>query len=371
MKENKPVYTEEQIVFCLSLAADTLGHIEGIRPVIEGEIAKKLNKVLSDNEVIKLIGSWKVVWGPGVFQVYGSILADNSFNVVKSISSAPEQYVVAIAGTVERSLYAWLFENLDISITRKWPYGSNEKVSISNGTWTGLKNLQAIRPGPGQKSPGDAIEDFIKKEFKEKSNNAELVIAGHSLGGNLAAVFALWLADIKKSWDPKDKAIIKTYPSAGATSGNKAFAEYFDQRFDDDHAHRIWNSLDVIPHVWYDEGLAQIPGLYKPKIEHDDFVELLINMYRDHIKKINYTHVKSKAAMLSGTVKGDWQSLWPFIVEMVYQHVQAYIELLKVKDFEERFKTLTGLIPGAHLEDQTTDKKIEEFIQRFQELKNI
>lgn len=369
MKENE-IDEETKKVFSHALAADTLGHHTGCKEEIESQIKKDLNKVLPDAGIIKLIGAWDLVWGPGVYQHGCPDFAANSFYVVKSKTSNPEQYVVAIAGTVEDSLYTWLAENLDIFETCDWEYGPKKGEWISKGSWTGLKHLQEIKPSQGMKKSGVDIFNFLKDEFKNKQNQAELIIAGHSLGGNLAAVFALWLADIKGTWDPNNKSTIKIYSSAGASPGNEKFAEYFDNKFKD-HAHRIWNNLDVIPHAWNLDTMRKIPGLYLPARIYNIPVSLLVLglLYELCRHSRFYYHVPKNAPPLSGKIKNK-NILDPFVYfkEMLYQHIEAYIPLLQVEAFFKEFERLTKLKPGAHLALQATDKNLEAFTKRWQEL---
>lgn len=60
-------------------------------------------------------------------------------------------------------------------------------------------------------------------------------------------------------------ANVKVVSVAGFSAGNSAFAEYYDQTLGPNTL-RIWNSSDLVPHVWEVEALKIIPRLYSPNI---------------------------------------------------------------------------------------------------------
>lgn len=327
-------------------------------------MAIKLNNILSNDEVKALIGPWEVVWGPGIFQSLSSKISkipDNTIYVAKTKGKGTQvKYVVAIAGTTGNNFFSfdWLIEDFFVSAAIPWPYArpGSLKPHIALGTYIGFSILKTIKPCEGL--PGSrgyhglkhsqTILDFFKKEFRNRKDKAEVITTGHSLGGALSPVLALWLADTKPSWDPKNKSNIKTYPSAGATPGDKDFAAYYDSRLPpkpgpteplelQQYTDRIWNNKDVVPHAWNHDDLEKIPFLYMPEIIPDGWIFVITGIAWITSNGHNYTQIAAHMNALPGKTKNNWKTdpFGAFLKEALYQHVNAYIEMLKVEEFCE------------------------------------
>jgi hypothetical protein len=150
----------------------------------------------------------------------------------------------------------------------------------------------------------------------------------------MASTTALWLADTQGDlWDTEKQARVSAYTYAAPTAGNALWANYFHQQLGD-NAHRIWNSLDAVPHAWQVGDLKQIPNLYAPKIKAPVLIKLAVEGVLFLVKDNDYTQIPALAAdqqPLKGSVNTEHQ--WNnFVKQIEYQHVDAYIELLEVPD---------------------------------------
>ncbi|WP_041350709.1 lipase family protein [Nitrosococcus watsonii] len=205
----------------------------------------------------------KISMGPSVFKF--PLLAkyrDNTVYVVQSVNDE-SQYAIAISGTNPYEITDWIFEDFLVAHTHPWKYGSCPAgARISSSAALSLAIFQNLKPCQGIPGANLRLIDFINS-----ASVSNLTVTGHSLGGEMASTVALWLADIQgEQWDRQKNAKLYAYCYAGPTAGNNSWANYFHERLGS-HAHRIWNSLDVVPYAWEVSGLKQIPNLYKPSIE--------------------------------------------------------------------------------------------------------
>jgi Lipase (class 3) len=329
---------QTQTLFVLSMWAELGSSMKGsvidIETKLEAEIKADLQTARPE------IGEWELVWGPAVFQAFPSIFADNTIYVVKKASDAAiPQYVIAIAGTNPSSIFDGLVENTLLNPLRRWPYSSPVGLSpmVANGTSIGLSILQGLKPGPKITGAGTSISEFITLR---DSGRAHIDVTGHSLGGALASVFALWLFDTQPEWDPKGQAQVSCLPFAGPTAGNQDFAKYFMSSSLGSRSTRVFNALDVVPHAWSHRDLRQIPSLYDPDIpgERDPAVQGLVAVASAISWFDNFCQIYPDIASLPGgkvnkaIVEPGKTIFENFISQIGFQHVSAYFELLNIPD---------------------------------------
>ncbi|NER98456.1 MAG: methyltransferase, partial [Symploca sp. SIO1B1] len=130
-------------------------------------------------------------------------------------------------------------------------------------------------------SQGKLLIDYLKELTSSASKPISIAICGHSLGGALSPVLSLSLTDRRSEWDAEEKASLSVLPSAGFSPGNVEFATYYDHQLGT-VTDRIWNELDLIPHVYQQSLLDQARTFYEPDIQPNvltnkviDFFELL------------------------------------------------------------------------------------------------
>jgi hypothetical protein len=342
-----PTYTQGQSVFTLSIFANLGSTITGTVSQIEPALASTI-----DTQLISFqpeIGTWTVVWGPAVFQAPGSIRADNVMYVARggADTSMNGQLVVAVAGTDPYSAFDWLVEDGLVSTLVPWPTGappSSLDPRISLSTFTGLSILQAMRAGPREPGTGTGLLDLLTTG---QPGSPVVTVTGHSLGGALSPSLALFLSNTQGIWDPAGRTKIACLASAGPTPGNGDFATYFNSQLGTTTT-RIWNDIDVVPHVWQASDIAAIPDLYTPDITPD----LLVHALADAAGAISalggYTQIVPVTG-LGGTVNtslinsaaSDFEN---YFNQLKFQHVDAYPILLGVP----KVGTIWSAVAASH-----------------------
>ncbi|MEW6734317.1 MAG: hypothetical protein AB1489_23530 [Acidobacteriota bacterium] len=324
-------YNYEQIMLCLAYLAD-VGASSKIKDTscnTAEQIYQLMLKVLNSWEPIK--GQWTIVWGPGVFKFPFVKYYDNVLFIAQSTSN-PNTYTVSTSGTNPYSISDWLFEDFLVATQLPWPYGSpppslKPKISLSAGL--GLTILENLKPCANLPGAGILPMQYLSNAVqKAGSNSVNVYVTGHSLGGALSSVMALWLADTKAQWDAKNQATVNAYCYAGPTAGNGDFASYFDQRIGS-NTQRIWNSLDIVPHAWALSDLKQIPTLYQPQIQPEQWIVDTVKGIVDLLTALrsNYQQINPSQQPLPGKVNTKYSN---FLEQAGYQHVQAYLDLLGI-----------------------------------------
>lgn len=301
---------------------------------LSGTIANHLNTMapVKDN--------WELVWGPCVYKFpWIATFSDNNVYVVQNTHER-SHYVLALSGTNPYEITDWLFEDLLVAEMVGWAHGNPPSgASISKSAEISLSILQDLKPCPGIAGEGTRLIDFLNRA----AGISSLTITGHSLGGEMATTAALWLVDTQGlEWDMQKQTQVSAYCFAGPTAGNQIWVDYFHQKLGD-NAHRIWNSLDVVPHAWQLSDLKQIPNLYEPQLSAPLLLKLALDVFVFAVRDKNYTQIPAVAAdnqPLGGKVNTDWDS---FARQMAYQHVNAYMDLLNIPDVKVIVDVLVAL----------------------------
>lgn len=199
-------------------------------------------------------------------------------------------YVIAIAGTPPKSVFAWGVEDFGVGSVvnfSSWvASGFPDPLTtisildfipgeayISRGTATGLYALLTVPAPEGAVSAGTTLLDFVTN--LDKSASPRFITTGHSLGGALSPSLALTL--VTAGTIPADLAL--TYPSAGASPGDTNFADLFAKTFparpsNQPGSYKSWNrnlvnTRDMVPQAWCnqkslssEQNLENIPTLY-------------------------------------------------------------------------------------------------------------
>lgn len=158
--------------------------------------------------------------------------------------------VLAIRGTYPNPFSAayWDDANEDSPFgpMADWPGGGAAK--ISGGTATGLANLLALTDRGGV---------TLDAAVAALPAGATVTVTGHSLGGTLAPVVALHLAELFPDRQ------IEAASFAGMTPGNAAFAALFGAgTIMAGKVRRVYNTLDTVAYGW-DRVLATV-DFYQP-----------------------------------------------------------------------------------------------------------
>lgn len=347
-------YNPFQQTFALSMFSSGVDGISGT-PL---ELEEKLTQSINDNfsKYTDLIGTWKIAWGPVVFQSIIPLGEDHyADNIMYVAVNDANTYTVAIAGTNSKSIYDWIWEDANVKETVSWEYSpSISGVLISKGTSLGVSHLLDMKTTQGQ-----TLVDFLK-QIPNKSE-ATIIFTGHSLGGALSPTLALALMSPNNQFglNKSDWSNVYVYPTAGPTPGNSNFADFFSNVFPitpiglevwEAWNGLVWNNLDIVPHGWNLDTLPEISTLYAPHIEPSDEVEKFVNdlISFSTSSGTNYTQLKYQQP-LSGTFNTNHPD---FSGQAFYQHIPAYYDLLgvpeilvptrKMLEFEEKASKIFG-----------------------------
>ncbi|MFG6100053.1 lipase [Leptothoe sp. ISB3NOV94-8A] len=370
---NNGTYSFEQQIFSLSWSTILSFGFKGEASEIASQTKELLVNVLEDKEIQKLIGIWNLVWGPGVYagSLLSAIVPDKSLNSMFIVvpESDPEQAVVAIAGTNGSSLMDWIFEDFNVKETVPWPYGpSQTEAQISKGTYFGLDKLVNLESVDPTSNTSITAQQYLStRPFKN------IMVTGHSLGGALSPCYSLYLDETRSQWDLSESTIISCLPTAGPTPGDRNFSKYYDNRLLET-TNRQWNLMDIVPHAFNTELLAQVPDLYEPDLSASVDIKLLVRQIQRDTKSLNYLnvaphaedfpsqyyqpdvlikHTKSKVAediwefiqMLNASEKTleqdgvptlDIGSTLKFLIQALIQHTIGYIAHFNIDDFSKR-----------------------------------
>lgn len=252
-----------------------------------------LGKVSASQQYPQVQGDLELVWGPAFkmtdepdvpttvpsntylsmalqmsnYQEAGmNATALNTMYVARDRATAT--YYVGIAGTNSISVPNWILEDFQVgALATPWanPSSVPAGAQVFAGTALGLSFLQEITPLAGMPGAGQSIAQFLQSERDSQQSGGGISavrVSGHSLGGALSPVLALWLQDEVLPTTVNVTANIY----AGATPGNAAFQQYYNSRPLAQYTQVVDNSLDMVPHAWGADTLAAIPSLYEANI---------------------------------------------------------------------------------------------------------
>jgi hypothetical protein len=265
-------------IYAASLMATISYFDEGDPNNQKADMAKALAS-LTDPSVN---GPWKLVWGP----------ADND-GILSFVARAGDgSYALAIRGTLTTSSAEGFAANLwdDAEVAQvPFLYPQSAGANIAAGSNDALALLIAST----DPATDIGLLDYLRSVAYAKGNAISLVVVGHSLGGDIANLASLWLADQLGKVKPIQHAITP-YTLAAPTTGDQAFANLWNATFGSD-SYALVNTWDIIPMAW--NKLAALLKTYVPQggpsLYKDDYyyVYLPVELIQQYIIAENYTFV--------------------------------------------------------------------------------
>jgi hypothetical protein len=306
-------------------------------------VAREVNSWL---EEFSLIPRWQIVWGPAVYvaNVEGHTLTDAH----PAYDAEHSSYFISVAGTNGAALYD-LEEDFRVRVLRHWPYAApgSRPGKISEGSHLGLNILQEMTPGVGQHQ-GETLPQYLRHALRDAKGPVNVITGGHSLGGALSPLVALWLRDTQEQWDPRRVVPEDGFycrRSAGPTPGDKEFAAYYDGRLPKTTS--LVNNLDVVTKFW--DKLEEIEGLYESAgVQAPPQVKGLVRAFEHQIEGHTYTqlgygkrqYIAPLASINTSLIAEHGTACKNFMRQMGYQHVLAYFDMLGLAVPEKMRRTI-------------------------------
>ncbi|UPK72092.1 lipase family protein [Chitinophaga filiformis] len=199
---------------------------------------------------------WKIVWN-------GIQTIDANYAFI-AVDSTGNNYALIIRGSVpphsifsDWDLFAnWVLEDLGVVTMAHWPYASTPKPMISTGAYIAFTNMLLMQDSLGS---GLSINEYLLANTT--GNGKQLIIAGHSLGGNIANVYTSFYVDtLKQQGLSADNISLFTF--AAPAAGNGDFANDLDAKLPLTNAWHYQNSNDIVPNFPVFAGLVYTATLY-------------------------------------------------------------------------------------------------------------
>lgn len=255
-------------------------------------------------------GDWSIVW------IADDIAVPINFAFIAH-SAATGAYAIAIRGTYPDpfSPAYWSDANQDnpIGPMQPWPGDTGSGAQVAGGTWTGFQSVLGLM-GAGQ-SFAQAVAGLPA--------GATVYVTGHSLGGTLAPVIALWMSE------QAGLPVPTVYAFAGMTPGNAGFAALFGPGTALDG--RVWrynNTLDTVGYGW--DRVLDTRNFYQPAPSGGLLVEAAIVAMALRLIPYGYTGfgtiVELPGVLQPPTINC---SLVAYVLENLHQHLpDTYLSLL-------------------------------------------
>jgi hypothetical protein len=279
-------YSIEQQIHSLSLLSNAAFGVTSFNTItdLQGFVAKVITASLNDTTIQGFIGNdWQVIWGPVIWShnpIAIPAIADNT--MVLFYSPSQNQFVVAIAGTNIDSVYGWLTEDFGVHTNVTWQSILGNELTlpsqyadaaISQGAADGLSALLSMVDA-NSNTMLTVLQSQLASTTVNIPSGANVAVAGHSLGGALSPVLALYMQNLQ-DWNSNGKVTeIGVWATAGPTPGETNFASYYEYVIGSipqgNNASLTYtseyNTLDIVPHAWQSSTLEQIPFIYENNI---------------------------------------------------------------------------------------------------------
>ncbi|MBD80761.1 MAG: hypothetical protein CL840_17735 [Crocinitomicaceae bacterium] len=389
--------SQRQIMLSFAYLAYT-GEFMTAKTNVEQTILDNINKAMP--KIPPISGSagtdaWKVVWGPGIYQVPGAVYQDNMMFMVQNQVDT-SQFAIAIRGTNFLSDLNWLMEDFDVLQQVPWNYGHPQPGTtpvISEGASIGLHASLQMQGEDVSGNKMTLVECLQNQVNVQGAIN--VCVTGHSLGGMLCGTMALYLHDNQSTWDSTGNSVISSISFAAPSAGNVDFASYSDEVFSSltpppnwdsslgTNMDRVACSLDAAPLFYKASNITQVqsgktvsplfdiynlPGTGTDGIHGIDFTNLnfvsgaewivvldnILPIFTNVLAPRDYAQVESTATPLAGTFK-SLKSFSPpidistsdhdnnlssymkgFETQVAYQHSDSYPNILGVKELLDK-----------------------------------
>lgn len=238
----------------------------------DAKVAVQLCSLALDVNVVKDMGSvmpgWQVVWN-------GKPTIDDNYAYI-AFNASEKKYALVIRGSVFDGFKSWdtfanwILEDMNAIVMLSWPYApTTQKPLIAAGAYIAFTNLLFMEDSMGS---GKCIGEYLLTHAIEGGNN--LIITGHSLGGNIANVFASYFVQmlIDRNLSTSN---VSLFTFAAPASGNADFALDLDDKLP--AAWHYENQNDMVPKFPVFTGLVYTSNTFAPKTPDANQITVAFN----------------------------------------------------------------------------------------------
>jgi acetyl esterase/lipase len=274
-------------------------------------------------------GNWRCLWGPAQDSDESNLAFVAGYYT--ATSAAPEFICVTIRGTDVDVSDIWgileqIWEDIDGADPQPMPWALDDPARVASGTLDGLTVIQELT----DPTSGQTLSQFLTELYLQPANaNVKTVVTGHSLGGCLATIVAMWIRVLL----PNIQGVIQPITWAAPTAGNCEFATYYSELFPT--ARRFQNTLDIIPKAL--QHLGDIDDVYANNdLSAPSFVEFCIRGMMDLMSDNGATYMQPSqgAQILTGNFltcdQGDW-----YAQALHQHHLATYLSVLTGQPLDE------------------------------------
>jgi len=209
------------------------------------------------SDINNYLPGWKIVWN-------GLQSPDGNYAFIAT-DPAEETYALAIRGSLPpQDIFSnwdafanWILEDLDVITQVSWPYATTANPLISNGANTAFNNLRGMLDTLGS---GLSVTDFLLTNAVKPGR--QVLITGHSLGGNIANVFASYFVSTLTG-NGYSAGNVSLFTFAAPAPGNGDFATDLDTKLPT--AWHYQNSNDIVPNFPVSDTIFLTGFLYVPQ----------------------------------------------------------------------------------------------------------
>lgn len=225
----------------------------------DAKVAVQLCSLTLDPDPVHDIGTlmpgWKIVWN-------GKPTIDDNYAFI-AFNAADKKYALVIRGSVFNGFQDWdtfanwILEDLNAITMVSWPYANTKKPLIAVGAYIAFTNLLYMEDSLGS---GKSIGDYLLANTT--GSGKQLIITGHSLGGNIANVYTSYYVQKLKE-NNLSTSNVSLFTFAAPASGNIDFAVDLDNKLPS--AWHYENENDMVPKFPVFSGLLYTSNTFFPK----------------------------------------------------------------------------------------------------------
>jgi hypothetical protein len=196
----------------------------------------------------KYLPEWNIAWNPVAVNGNYAFLATDGSN-----------YALAIRGSLLQFSWAafdnWIYQDMNVATQKNWAFSDSlQGAKVSQGAYDGWQNMNNLKDSLTGKTLWQFLDSIT-------TINTPVFITGHSLGGNLASIYASWLiTNFKTTGHPRNNINVITF--AAPAAGNALFAADFNKKFP--RSLRYENTNDIVPKFPVANDVGNLGNLYYP-----------------------------------------------------------------------------------------------------------